>query len=500
MISRAVHPSLQRLALAALLVVATAGPVPAGEYQDDLKARRARVLQKLDAGTVMITWSAPSKVYSTDVNYEYRQDSNQFYLTGLEQEETILVLMPGAEKKKEVVFVREPNARREHWNGHTLTKEEVTAQTGIETVYFVSQFEPFITAMFNARNFGGRRGETTTEWDVFQAEVKAGRGKLALLFGPRPAPSQELPEVYVWANRFRERFFGVALVDGRPIVDDLRQIKTTYEQKVLEKSVLISSDAHKAGMKVAAPGKFEYEVEAAIEKVYLENGAMSWGYPSIVGSGPNSTTLHYEASSRKMEPGDLVLVDAAGSYQGLTGDITRTYPVSGTYSPVQKEIYQLVFAAQEAAIGAAKTGNKTKDIEKASEEVIKSGLLKLGLITDAKGEQFRTWYTHGISHWIGMDVHDVGDYERPLAPGMAFTIEPGLYIRQPALDDMPDNPANREFKAKVAPAMAKYKGIGVRIEDSFLITDAGLKRLSATVPRTIEEVETWLRPQPAPRR
>lgn len=485
-----------RARLAAVVFsAAAAGSLHAGEYQNDLKARRAGVLHKLDAGAVMIAWSAPSKVYSTDVNYEYRQDSSLLYLTGLDQEETILVLMPGASTKKEVIFVREPNARREHWNGHTLTKEEVTAQTGIETVYLLSQFESFITSMFNARNFGLRRGETTTEWNAFQNEVKAGRGKLGLLFGPRPAPSQDLPEIYVWANKFRDRFFGVALIDAKPIVDELRQVKTPYEQKILEKSVLISSDAHKAGMRAAAPGKFEHEVEAAIEEVYLENGAMSWGYPSIVGSGPNSTILHYEASNRKMEPGDLLLVDAAGNYQGLTGDITRTYPVSGTFSPVQKEIYRLVLAAQDAAMGAARAGNKTAEIEKASEDVIKNGLLKLGLITDVKSEQFRTWYTHGVCHWIGMDVHDVGDYERPLAPGMAFTIEPGLYFRQQALDDLPDTAENRAFKERVAPAFARYKNIGVRIEDSFLITDAGLKRLSSSVPRTMEEVEAWLKPK-----
>ncbi|MEO5763387.1 MAG: aminopeptidase P N-terminal domain-containing protein [Vicinamibacteria bacterium] len=503
MLSRFLRTPGRRAFAAGFLLVAVSSVfsamASAGEFQDDLKARRARVMSKLDTGTVAIFWSAPARVFSTDVNYEYRQDSYLSYLTGMEQEETMLVLMPGASTKKEVIFVREPNARREHWNGHTLTKEEVTAHTGIETVYFLGQFEPFITAMFNARNFGGRRGETTTEWNTFQAEVKAGRSKLALLFGPRPAPSAALPEVYVWANKFRERFFGVSLFDIEPIVDDLRQIKTPYEQKVLTRSVEISSDAHKAGMKTAAVGKFEYEVEAAIEKVYLENGAMSWGYPSIVGSGPNSTTLHYEASTRKMEPGDLLLVDAAGLYQGQTGDITRTYPVNGTYSQVQKDIYQLVFAAQEAAIAAAsKGGNKPQDVEKASEEVIKAGLLKLGLIGDVKTEQFRTWYTHGISHWIGMDVHDVGDYDRPLVAGMAFTIEPGLYIRQQALDDMPDTAANRAFKEKVAPAVAKYKGIGVRIEDSFLITDTGLKRLSAGVPRTIEEVEAWMK-KPAAR-
>jgi Xaa-Pro aminopeptidase len=485
------------LALAALFAAPVAAQ--AGERQDDLKARRARLMQTLDAGTVFIAWSAPAKVYSTDVNYEYRQDSNLLYLTGLEQEDTILVLMPGAATKKEVIFVREPNARREHWNGHVLTKEEVTAATGVEAVYFVAQFEPFITAMFNARNFGARRGDTVTEWNAFQAEIRAGRGKLALLFGPRPAPSQPLPEVYTWANKFRDRFFGVAFTDALPAVEALRQVKTAYEQKVLEKSVLISSEAHKAGMKAAAPGRFEYQVEAAIEQVYLANGAMSWGYPSIVGSGPNATILHYGASSRKMEPGDLLLVDAAGNYEGLTGDITRTYPVSGTFTPAQKEIYELVLAAQEAAMLQAKAGNKTAAIEKASEEIIKAGLLKLGLITDAKGDQFRTWYTHGICHWIGHDVHDVGDYERPLSPGMTFTIEPGLYIRQQALDDLPDTPANRAFKEGVAAAVAKFRNIGVRIEDSFLITDSGLKSLSASVPRTIAEVEAWLKPSSARR-
>ena len=471
----------------------------AGEYQDDLKARRARAIQTLDAGSIMVAWSAPERVYSTDVNYEYRQDSNLLYLTGLTQEGTILVLMPGAATKKEVIFVREPNPRREHWNGHILTKAEVTAATGIDTVYFVSQFESFIASMLGARNFGLRRGETTTEWDAFQAEVKAGRGKLALLLGPRPAISQDLPEVYAWANKARERYIGVSITDVQPAIHALRQIKTPYEQKILEKSVLISSDAHKAGMKVTAPGKFEYEVEAAIEQVYLANGSMSWGYPSIVGSGPNATILHYGESSRKMETGDLLLVDAAGSYQGQTGDITRTTPVSGTYSPIQKEIYQLVFAAQEAGMAAAKIGNKTADIEKASEEVIKAGLLKMGLITDTKGEQFRTWYTHGICHWIGMDVHDVGDYDRPLAPGMAFVVEPGLYIRPQALSDLADTPENREFKDKVKAAVEKYKNIGVRIEDSFLLTDAGLKQLSATVPRTVADVEAWMTPTAKPK-
>jgi Xaa-Pro aminopeptidase len=167
--------------------------------------------------------------------------------------------------------------------------------------------------------------------------------------------------------------------------------------------------------------------------------------------------------------------------------------VSGTFTEAQKELYRLVLAAQEAGMQAAKAGGKTADVEKAAEVVVKAGLLKMGLITDATGGQFRTWYTHGICHWIGMDVHDVGDYQKPLAAGMAFTIEPGIYVRPQALDNLEDTPENRAFKEKTAAAVEKYKGMGVRIEDSFLLTSTGLKRLSATTPRTIEEIERHLK-------
>ena len=187
----------------------------------------------------------------------------------------------------------------------------------------------------------------------------------------------------------------------------------------------------------------------------MANGAMTWGYPSIVGSGPNATILHYNASNRQMQAGDILLVDAAGNYQGYTVDITRSYPISGSYTEAQKDIYRLVLAAQDAGMAAAKVGNKTADVEKAAEEVVKAGLLKLGLITDATGEQFRTWYTHGICHWIGMDVHDVGDYQRPLAAGMTFVVEPGIYIRPQALDELSDTPENRKFKDAVARARSR---------------------------------------------
>lgn len=492
---------MTRLFVAVLVAVASvssafAGSVDAAQdkpLQDDLAARRARFMEKLGPESMAIFWSAPPRVYSIDVDYEYRQDSNLQYLTGMTQDETILVLLPGSAKKA-FLFIREPNPRREHWNGHILTKDEAKALSGIETVYFASEFEPFVTALFNQQPYGvTRRSEPTHDFDVFFDAVQKNRASLALPLGPRPAPSQPLSTAYEFAAKARDRFLNVSFVDTSPIIGNLRQVKTSYERTMMERSGAISSDAHIAGMRAAKPGRFEYQVEAAIEQTYLGNGAMSWGYPSIVGSGPNATVLHYEASSRQMQDGDLLLVDAAANYQGYTIDITRTYPINGSFTSLQKDIYRLVLEAQEAAMAAAKPGNKTSDIEKASEAVIKAGLLKLGLITDASGDQFRTWYTHGICHWIGMDVHDVGDYQRPLEAGMSFTIEPGVYIRPDALVNLPDTPENKAFIDKVRPVVEKYKYIGVRVEDSFMLTETGLHSLSQKVPRTIEDVERLMR-------
>ena len=484
---------LVRLLFAACGVVLLPMLAMAGPLQDDLAARRARLMERLGPDALAIVWSAPARVYSLDVDYEYRQDSNLLYLTGITQPDTILVLVPGAKTRREVLFVRQPDPRREHREGHILTREEATAQSGIATVYYVDAFEPFVTALFNRRAYGLRRGETTTDFDTFFEAVAANRATPALPFGPRPAPLASLTEPYTFATQVRDRFLNVGFVDTAPIIADLRHVKTPYEQEVMTRSGAISSDAHRAGMLAARPGRFEYEVEAAIEHVYLANGAMNPGYPSIVGSGPNATILHYNASSRKMEPGDLLLVDAAANYDGYTIDITRTYPVDGTFTEAQKDIYRLVLDAQAAGIAAARIGQTTADVERAAEEVVKAGLLRLGLITDASGDQFRTWYTHGICHWIGIDVHDVGDYQRPLAAGMTFVVEPGLYIRPQALDELPDSPENRAFKTAVLPAVRKYAQIGIRIEDSFLLTDTGLTRLSATVPRSIEEIEAHMR-------
>jgi Xaa-Pro aminopeptidase len=469
---------------------ATLSAQPAADMslRDDLKARRGRLMEKLGNGTMAILWSAPERVYSRDIDYEYRQDSDLLYLTGIEQPDTILVLLPGSQRRKEILFIQ-------HYVGRFLSADDARSRTGIETVFLTTEFEPFLAAMFNRRPYGLSVDEArdNDDHDRFFRALDEGTARLALRLEAPPAMAAPLTDEYAFANRARERLIGVSIVNLSPAVHALRQVKTAYEQKVLIESVDISAEAHLAGMRVAFPDRYEREVEAAIESVYLARGAMSPGYPSIVGSGPNATTLHYSASSRRMEEGDLLLVDAAANYNGQTGDITRTYPASGRFTPAQREIYELVLAAQDAGMKAARIGARTLDVERAAEAVVKEGLLKLKLITDPNGPQFRTWYTHGICHWIGMDVHDVGEYQRPLEAGMAFVIEPGIYIRPEALDLLPDTPENRAFRDKVAPAVSRYRGIGVRIEDSFLLTETQLVRLSAKVPRTIQQIDEFMR-------
>jgi Xaa-Pro aminopeptidase len=231
--------------------------------------------------------------------------------------------------------------------------------------------------------------------------------------------------------------------------------------------------------------------------VHRGRGAVSWAYPSIVGSGPNATILHYPESDRQMKAGELLLVDAACNYQYMSPDITRTYPVSGTFTPEQKEIYTAVLQAQDEALTAATVGSSLNAIHDKAVASLKASLLKLGLITDTTGDQYRMWFTHGTSHYIGIDVHDVGARTVRLEPGMAFVMEPGLYIRQSALDALPRTPENLALIARIQPAVAKYADIGVRVEDSFLLEAAGPRRLSARVPRTIADVERFMQQKPA---
>jgi Xaa-Pro aminopeptidase len=476
------------LALAAVLafpLVARANP-----FSEDLSARRARMMERLPADSLLVLLSAPSRVYSGDVDYEYRQDSNLYYLTGITQEDTALVLMPGNADHREFLFIKDRNPSQEHWTGRTLSRDEAKERTGIATVLSSKDLEPFVGAILSRRAWGSMVDEKDAA-SFFDA-LGAGRAKLALAID-QPEAGDPPTRTQDFLRRLRDRYVGFTPVDAIPILTDLRLVKTPYELKMLSEAVDISMDGQRAGMRAAAPGVFEYQVKAAIESVHRARGAVSWAYPSIVGSGPNATVLHYPEADRQMQAGELLLVDAAANYGYQAADITRTYPVSGTFSQPQREIYELVLDAQEEAIKAATPGATLASIHDRAVSVLKEGLLKLGLITDTSGNQYRMWYTHGTSHFIGIDVHDVGNRTRSLQAGMTFTIEPGLYIRQSALDELPRTPENLALIQKIQPAVTKYRDIGVRVEDSFVMEPGGVRNLSASLPGTVADIEGFLR-------
>lgn len=479
-----------RLICAALLVLCTAPPAfAANELAQDLSARRQRLMARLGPETIFVLMSAPERNYSQDVNYEYRQDSNFYYLTGIARPNTMLVLMPGNATHREVLFVPDRDPLREHYSGRRLSHEEATERSGIAMVLSTAQFEPFIAAMFTGQRFGAIDDR---EAAAFFAALEADRARLALALEPRSVNGVAGP-ILSFGHRLRERFSGFRIVDALPDLVDLRLVKTPQEQRFLMRSLEIAAEAHLAGMRAARPGAYEYEVKAAIEAMCRARGAVSWSFPAIVASGQNATILHYPESDRRLEAGDLMLVDAACNYEYMSGDLTRTYPVSGRFSVPQREIYALVLEAQEAAKDVARPGATLTDVHQKAVDVIRAGLLRLGLITDATGDQYRMWFTHLSVHYIGIDVHDPGDNGRPLQPGMAFVIEPGVYVRQEVLDGLFRTPEDQALAERIQPAVNRYRNIGVRIEDAYLLRPDGLHPLTSAVPRTIQDIERHLR-------
>src|SRR6185295_19399808 len=267
-----------RLIVLVTLALIAAATSRASELSDDLKARRARVMEKLGPDAIAILWSAPSARYSLDVDYEYRQDSNLYYLTGITQEETVLVLMPGNESKREILFVWDRNPLREHWTGHRLTHEEATERSGIDTVLDSSQFEAFIAAMLERRGFAPVDGKQAA---TFFDALAAGRGRVALTLDAGRSIDAPLTPALEFARKIRDRFVGFQVSDATAILTSLRLVKTPYERKVLITSLEISSDAQMAGMRAARADAYEYEVVAAIEAVHRSRGAVSWSYPTI---------------------------------------------------------------------------------------------------------------------------------------------------------------------------------------------------------------------------
>ncbi len=301
---------LARHVAAALLLLLAARPASASDLSDDLAARRQRLMQRFSPDTMVVLLSAPARTYSNDVDYEYHQDSNLYYLTGITQEDTVLVLMPGNVTRRELLFIKDRNPEREHWTGRLLSREDARERTGIATVLSSGSFDAFIGGML------GQRGYATTvdekEAAAFFAALGEGRARIAVPMDAAP-PGQPPTRTQVFVQQLRDRYVGYTAIDATPALKRLRMVKTPYELTQLTRATDISAEAQMAGMHAAAPGVFEYQVKAAIEAVHRSRGAVSWAYPSIVGSGPNATILHYPEADRQMQAGDLLLVDAAAN-------------------------------------------------------------------------------------------------------------------------------------------------------------------------------------------
>ena len=500
------------LGLQFLQTAPPAPQIPEAERLRELAARRQEVQKRIGERAVLVLFSAEPRVYTNDVDYPYRQENNLYYLTGIKQAGITLVMVPGAKTTRELLFAPPRDPRLETWNGKMMSAAELKARSGVQTVVdskylgtFLATIAPRAAEALPERPVPNPDEKQRSAWrDEFQSVIDAARSdKVDLyLLIPSEKDSREYKKEQVFASALGSTAAGLTVRNAAPIFGELRLRKSEWEIKLLKQAADITSEAFHRVFSMAAPGVHEYEVQAEFEYTFRRRNADSWGYPCIVGGGENATTLHYITNQDRLDDSSLLLMDCAAEYDHYTADITRTLPVSGKFNPRQAEIYRIVYEAQEESIKAVWAGNvigrrtdpafSAKSVHGRSVDVIKEGLLRLGLITSKENEEYRIWFMHGTSHWLGMNVHDVGDYSSPLAPGMVLTVEPGIYIRPDALDVLPATPEMEKFKQAVRPAFEKYKGIGVRIEDDILVTSGDPINLSGGIPRKLEDVENTM--------
>ena len=428
---------------------------------------REKFLARMAPGSIAVFRAAPKRVMSNDVDYVYRQESNFYYLTGLEEPGAVAVFRPNApDSKRFVLFLRPRNPRREAYEGPGPDVSDAVSRYGADAGFSSEEFLAKMTRYDStARAFSG---------------YLVGVEKIYLSDAGDEGWSREFRAAI---ESMRSREAGPAtVVDAREIVHEMRVVKDSHEQALLRRATEISAKGHVRAMETTAPGRHEFEVQQALDGYCHANGAVRMAYPSIVASGPNSVFLHWEKNDRQMKDGDVLLNDSGAEYRYYATDITRTYPVSGRFTPEQRAIYEIVLASQKEAMARVKPGVPHSEIETTAARVQTDGLLRLGLLSGDAATLVRTnghrrFTLHGVSHGVGLDVHDVGRYgNRPLEPGMTFTIEPGIYI-----------PANTPG---VDP---KWWNIGVRIEDVVLVTPDGYECLSCAAPREAAEVERTVR-------
>jgi Xaa-Pro aminopeptidase len=426
---------------------------------DVFRARRERLLATMPEG-VLVLPAAPELYKSRDTDVRYRPDSDLFYLSGFPEPEAVLVLTPFDAEQRFTLFVRPRDPEREVWNGFRYGVDGARERFGADAVYPIGELDERLAGL------------------VEPAE------RILYPLGASAAFDRRILALVERFRRTRPRSGKGPWVVEDPGVrlGEMRLIKDDHEIAAMKKAAEVSAAGHRAAMAAARPGVGEWAVEAALEGAFRSAGARGPAFPSIVGSGPNATTLHYVSNDRMLESGDLVLVDAGAEWGMYCGDITRTFPASGRFSEPQRVLYEVVLAAEEAAIAAIGPGAPFSAVHDAAVRVLVAGMVENGLLAGEVDEliesgAYRRFYMHQTSHWLGLDVHDVGPYSVngesvTLRPGMVLTVEPGIYISADA-EDVPE----------------RFRGIGIRIEDDVLVTDAGHEVLTRAVPVGVEEVE-----------
>lgn len=423
------------------------------------KMRRDRVNAALSEKSFMVLFAADTRLRQNDVYYEYRQNSDLFYCTGFGEAESALILVPrgivlpdsldaSRTKHTALLFVQEPSAQKQLWTG------ALTGSKRAQTLYGIPSFG-------NVHFRGILKTLLAAHDTVYISELPT-QSVFEPLSGDTLDFETNLPQ------RLKKDFPGLNVFSHQRLLGNMRRIKDSSEIELLRKAVNITVAAHEETIRTVRPDMPEYETEAVMEAGFKRRGAEDVGYGSIIGSGPNSCVLHYTSSRRTMRSGELLLMDCGAEYHNYTADITRTIPVSGRFSPEQKAIYNLVYAAQEAAIKEYRNNVDWRKPHSRAVEIIREGLLKLGIITHP--DDYKLYFPHGSVHYIGLDVHDAGTYNT-FQPNMVLTCEPGIYI--------PEN----------SPCDKKWWNIGVRIEDDILVTNGEPVILSATLPRTAEGIE-----------
>lgn len=433
--------------------------------QAEYQQRRQRLMEKFASGTGIFR-SAPTAMMHGDVEYNFRQDSDFFYLTGFDQPEAVVVLAPHHEEHQFVLFVQPKERDKEVWTGYRVGVEQAKEKFGADEAYPISELEEKLPQYLEKADriyyhLGRDRAFNDTILQHWQ-RLMAGYAKRGS--GP------------------------IAIEDPGPILHAMRQIKSESELQLMRQAIAITVEAHNQAREIVQPGRYEYEIQAEIEHIFRLRGGIGPAYPTIVASGANACILHYTENHQQMQANELLLIDAGCTYQYYNADITRTFPVGGKFTPEQKAVYEIVLEAQEQAIAQVQPGNTYNQVHDTAVRVITEGLVALGLLQGEidkliEEETYKPFYMHRTSHWLGLNVHDAGVYKhgetwQSFQPGQVLTVEPGLYIG-PDLEPAEGQPEIAD----------RWRGIGIRIEDDVLVTPEGHEVLTAAVPKSVAAME-----------